>query len=311
MEARLSPSATLDYYIHMKKRPTTTQHSSITSSPKAKKKNVREVPSRFLQTSQKPTLRPPPAKDPPAALNHSFESAESAPLNSTRPPLKPAIRTPRPSEVRPLKSELRDLELLQSQVLQWHFANALAESSSRVLAAKAEEDLFDRGQQLIELKKQANALGTDLLARRQTRLLDEVLTLEYSSLKPVESSLLDMAEPLKELEKAVYYSLHRLRLGEKVAVEPLQLMDGLRSSKVSLAEIVTKVKPESEEVMQLTERMKCLAKLVGAEREEVARGVGQLEELRKLCGEERGELAAGAQAARDREIQEMLTERLM
>lgn len=306
-----SLSATLDYYIHMKKRPTTTQHSSITSSPKPKKKNVREVPSRFLQPSQKPTHRPPPAKDPPAALNHSFESAESASLNSTRPPLKPATRTPRASEVRPLKSELRDMELLQSQLLQWSFANALAESSSRVLTAKAEDDLFDRGQQLIELKKQANALGADLLARRQTRLLDEVLTLEYSSLKPVESHLVDLADPLKELEKAVYYSLHRLKLGEKVAVEPLELLEGLRRSKTSLQEIVAKVKPESEEVMQLTERMKCLAELVGVEREEVARGAELLEELRKLCGEERGELAAGAQAARDREIEEMLTERLL
>ena len=295
----------------MKKRPTTTQHSSITSSPKPKKKNVREVPSRFLQPSQKPVNRPPPAKDPPAALNHSFESAESASLNSTRPPLKPAARTPRASEVRPLKSELRDLELLQSQLLQWSFANALAEASSRLLTAKAEEDLFDRGQQLIELKKQANALGTDLSAKRQTRLLDEVLTLEYSSLKPVESSLVDMAEPLKELEKAVYYSLHRLRLGERVAVEPLKLLEELRESQVSLGEIVAKVKPESEEVMQLTERMKCLADLVGSEREEVARGAAQLEDLRKLCGEERGALAAGAQTARDKEIDEMLMERLI
>lgn len=295
----------------MKKRPTTTQHSSITSSPKPKKKNVREVPSRFLQPSQKPVNRPPPAKDPPAALNHSFESAESASLNSTRPPLKPAVRTPRASEVRPLKSELRDLELLQSQLLQWSFANALAEANSRLLTARAEEDLFDRGQQIIELKKQANALGTDLSARRQTRLLDEVLTLEYSSLKPVESSLVDMAEPLKELEKAVYYSLHRLRLGERVAVEPLKLLEELRESQVSLGEIVAKVKPESEEVMQLTERMKCLADLVGSEREEVARGAAQLEDLRKLCGEERGALAAGAQAARNNEIDEMLTERLI
>jgi hypothetical protein len=180
-----------------------------------------------------------------------------------------------------------------------------------MLTAKAEEDLFDRGQQLIELKKQANALGTDLSARRQTRLLDEVLTLEYSSLKPVESSLVDMAEPLKELEKAVYYSLHRLRLGERVAVEPLKLLEELRESQVSLGEIVAKVKPESEEVMQLTERMKCLADLVGSEREEVARGAAQLEDLRKLCGEERGALAAGAQAARDKEIDEMLTERLI
>lgn len=261
-----------------------------------------------MQSAQKSNPRLPPAKDTPLPLNHSFESAESA--SAAKPPLKASLRTPRASEMRPMKAELRDLELLQSSLLQWSFANALHTTSCQVLSSKVEEEVFDRGQQLIELQKQVHALDSDLSARRQTRLLDEVLTSEYSSLKPIDTLLESLSEPITTLEKASYYSLHRLKLGRNVIVEPMEMLRTLRNAYQHLESIADLVRPESEEVMQLTARLKNLTELVGVEREEVKKAAQLLEEMKDLSGEEKGALAFDAQMGREEFLTSILSEKL-
>ena len=70
------------------------------------------------------------------------------------------------------------------------------------MQAEAYSQLYDRGKQTIDLKKQLASVKKENTARDKNKVLDDVLSMEYSSLKAVEDSVLASSSYLKELEES-------------------------------------------------------------------------------------------------------------
>lgn len=272
-------------------------------SKKSRKPSVKEVPSRFLtsnprlerekkvrQDSARPVSKSVVKLTPCSTERASLESADISTLPSTRS--KKFL--PKPS-MKPLKQEVRELENLSSLLLQWSYANCLAEQAYHQQSERANEEMYDRGKQILDLKSQIINLRAEVKAKEETKLLDSVLSLEYSSLKSIEEDLNTVSGYLEELETAAYNTMNRLPLGEDVVVDPSSLLESINQAAHTLNRITDLVNPDSQTIEGMLELLCDFGKTLEDEREEVAKSYILLDELSKLYNEEKSLVADSLQ----------------
>jgi hypothetical protein len=197
--------------------------------------------------------------------------------------------------MKPLKQEVRELENLSSLLLQWSYANCLAEQAYHQQSERANEEMYDRGKQILDLKSQIINLRAEVKAKEETKLLDSVLSLEYSSLKSIEEDLNTVSGYLEELETAAYNTMNRLPLGEDVVVDPSSLLESINQAAHTLNRITDLVNPDSQTIEGMLELLCDFGKTLEDEREEVAKSYILLDELSKLYNEEKSLVADSLQ----------------
>ena len=241
------------------------------------------VPERRAKaTARSPLLKP-------SSEEHSFEDSE----RSTLPSAQPSARQVRHKGGRSLPQspvgrwslaeEVRRLDGLQSNLMQWTFANCLAEQAFRRSTQRLEEEVFDRSLQVCDLLQETLQLKNEAADRPKAKLLKQVLAVEADFLCPLEEDILQTSEYMQELETAALSSLHRLPLemDEKV------LGRALGVAHLSLARIHQHFDEILPDVPGLREAAGGLLELVQEERAEVLEALLHLSKLRSLYEEEK------------------------
>ena len=182
--------------------------------------------------------------------------------------------------VKPLRQEIKHLDSLHTLMLQWGYANYLLNKSILDQETEASNQLFDRCKQLIDLKKQSSSLKSENDARSKNKLLDDVLSMEYSSLKSVEEDILISSSYLKELEENSCSVLNRLDLEEGEIISPQVLSELLEKTAYTLKKVSSLVEDESKEIQTLADEMQNLVN-VNSEKNAVFDEIAQLE--KKIC----------------------------
>lgn len=286
------------------------EKSSGTPTPdirKLKKPSVKEVTSRFLTSNprlerekkvRKDTARPMSKSvmklTPCSTERASIESADISTLPSTLPSTRSRKPIPKAS-IKPLKQEVRELENMYSLLMQWSYASSLAEQTYNQQSERANEEMFERGQQISDLKSQIINLRAEVKAKEETKLLDSVLSLEYTSLKSIEEDVHTVSGYLGELETAAFNTLNRLTLGEDVVVDPSQLLDSISQASHTLNRITDLVNPDSKTIEDMLDLLCDLGKVLKDEREEVSKSYILLDELSKLYNQEKSLIADSLQ----------------
>ncbi|CAG9328192.1 unnamed protein product [Blepharisma stoltei] len=267
---------------------------------------ARQVPSRFMthnprlerETKKKEEQLNTSLNRSRNSRNSSMELDESLKLQS-----RPAVRT--------IKHELKNLDFLQTILYQWAYALGLAQQCYDIQFLKASDQFSDRCQQLVELKKTVMSLSSDIAAREKTKLLDDVLSMEYSSLKAVEDDILMTSAYLQELENASYFTLHKMKLGENVIVSPSELINCLEKASLTLKQIQTLIDPEAQEIKNLGMEIEEFLNVVTEEQKEIERNEQLVAELQRLYDKEKIIIAEMAIEKREIEIDELLSGSLM
>ena len=187
-----------------------------------------------------------PKKDPikPITKPKAKPSPSEAPKIPTKEEPRPKLEEdPKPKT---LKEELKTVDLLNTLMLQYAFSVSQLNSSISLQTSEAESDLQDRFKQLIELKKQVNNLKLDSESRTKTTVLDNILSMEYSSLKPVEEDILITTEYLKELKNNSTEYLNRVDLDRGVIISPKDLESQLEKTALELNSLVAIVESDYE-----------------------------------------------------------------
>jgi hypothetical protein len=213
-------------------------------------------------------------------------------------------------KLKPLKQEIKNLDLIYSLMMQWAYANYLLKETTDTQNTEAYSQIYDRGKQVIELKKQVSSLSSELAAREKNRLLDDVLSMEYSSLKSVEEDILVSASYLKELEDACNNYLNKLDLGEGVIISPQDLALSLEQTSYTLKKIACSVEGDTNEVQSLASEFKSLADDVKDQSllvDEISSLKAQIDDL---TAQERINVAEQLMPNRDHVLLKILTEEL-
>lgn len=156
-------------------------------------------------------------------------------------------------KVKTLKAEMKTLDLQYSIMLQWAYANYILDFSAGIQEESAVNQIYDRGKQIIELKKTVSSLELETSARSKNKLLDDVLSMEYSSLKSLEEDILVSTTYLKELEENSYNLLNRLDLAPGVIISPQDLSGKLEKNAYTLRKLATLIEDEVEDIKTLSE----------------------------------------------------------
>mmetsp|Transcript_8316 Transcript_8316/g.8204 ORF Transcript_8316/g.8204 Transcript_8316/m.8204 type:complete len:157 (+) Transcript_8316:371-841(+) len=155
------------------------------------------------------------------------------------------------------------------------------------------------------------SISSDIAAREKTKLLDDVLSMEYSSLKAVEDDILMTSAYLQELENASYFTLHKMKLGENVIVSPSELLNCLEKASLTLKQIQTLIDPEAQEIKNLGIEIEEFLNVVTEEQKEIERNEQLVTELQRLYDKEKIMIAEMAIEKREIEIDELLSGSLM
>ena len=226
----------------------------------------------------------------------NFEDSERSTLPSAVSTARQLLHSPKALEAlvqvqRPIQRELQDLTALQSVLLQWHFANALAERTEGRLTRRVEEEVYDRGVQIVQLQEETETEKSRLKAVLQRKLLDAALSVEVETLQPHEDDILKTAEYLIEAQTATKGAVTRVPLaGDEEA-----LYEALVTAEHSLGRVYALVGGEQAGTEALVQPSQRLAEAVSEEREEIINCHFLLSTLRKLYEEEKEAVAGTAQ----------------
>lgn len=171
------------------------------------------------------------------------------------------------NKVRTLKEETKTLDILNTLMLQYAYSVNLLNASIDKQSTESESELQDRCKQLIDLKKQVNSLKLDSESRTKTTLLDDVLSMEYSSLKNIEEDILITTEYIKELKNNSNEYLNRVDLDKGVIISPKDLENSLEKTALELNSLVAIVENDYECVESLAKDFKHVLNIVQAQHE--------------------------------------------
>jgi hypothetical protein len=208
--------------------------------------------------------------------------------------------------VRTLKQELKELEGLQSLLTQWTFANALCSEVVSLQKENAEQAIYDRGLQVMELKEKLMDIEANSKAAEQTKLLDTVLTMEYAVLQRSEDDLLTSSAYLADVERALGQASNRLALGEGVIVDPTLLQEGIVTAVGFLDEIRDMLSEDSSELGLLAANITELTAIMEQERSEIQNFQNLLGQALQLSNQERGGLVERALQLREVALTELI-----
>ena len=130
---------------------------------------------------------------------------------------------------------------------------------------------------MIELKKQVFTLNGEYTAREKNKLLDDILSMEYSSLKAVEEDILVSSNYLHELEDTSYNFINKVQLDEGVVISPQDFAENLEQTAYLLKNLSSFMEDETKEVEELASDFQMIVEVVN-EQELV---VNQIFELKK------------------------------
>ena len=216
-----------------------------------------------------------------------------------------------PGKVRTLRQEIKYLELLHTLLIQWGYANYLLIIAMQNQEEEAEAQIYDRCKQLIELKKLTFALTSESNARNKNKMLDDVLSMEYSSLKNVEEDILITSSYLAELEENCYSFLNRLDLEKGVVISPQDLAEYLEKTAHILKKISSLIEDESSEILAISKEFQCLVD-ISKEQEQVYQEIYQLEcEISKYQAQEKIKKAECILDTREKIIKSIILEELV
>lgn len=239
-----------------------------------KRGNAKQIPSRFM--THNPRLEREEKKKQDKSSTPTVRSYQNSRNSSIE--IDDTLKSQSRPAVRTLKHELKNLDMLQTMLYQWAYALGLAEQCFCLQSEKSYEQLYDRGQQIVELKKTVIGLSTEIEAREKTHMLDDVLSMEYSSLKAVEDDILLSSAYLQEIENAAYFSLHRLRLDENIIVSPSELLKELEKAKEALRQIENSIDPEAQEIKKLGQEVQEFLEILNEELKESQRNQSLISE---------------------------------
>lgn len=201
------------------------------------------------------SITKPKAKPPPSEVSKTTTKEDLK--------LKPE-EDPKPKT---LKEETKTLDLLNTLMLQYAFSVSKLNSSISLQTLEAESDLQDRFKQLIEIKKQVNNLKLDSESRTKTTILDNILSMEYSSLKPIEEDILITTEYLKELKNNSTEYLNRVDLDRGVIISPKDLEIKLEKTALELNSLVAIVEHDYDAVNVLAKDFEEIVQIVQTQHE--------------------------------------------
>ena len=247
-------------------------------------------------TASRRLLTPRGAKPGQRLQSPNFEDSERSTLPSAVSTARQLLHSPKvlqslSQDQCPIKRELEDLTMLQSLLLQWHFANACAERTEGRFTRRVEEEVYDRGVQLVQLQEEVETEKSRLKAVLQQKLLDEALGMEVETLQSNEDDILKTAEYLIEVQAATKGAITRVPL----AGDAEALYESLVTADHSLERVYGLVEGEQSGTEALVEPCHRLAEAVSEEREEIINSHFLLSTLRKLYEEEKEAIAATAQ----------------
>ena len=231
------------------------------------------------------------------SIRSAFRSLHSSPLPSDRSTLPSSRVSARPSKL-PVKfeaidwdrsGELREIELMKSQLLQWTLLNGEAARAENRYRRRLEEETFDRGKQVLEMLPERLKLDLDADQAQRTKLLYDVVDLESTHLSSLEEEILQASDYILDLQTASLRSLNRL----SVDIGPEKFVfDRLRTAKHCLERIYTRLRefnPASEELLGLAEG---LGETLEEERTEIVQAMLCFAHLRSLYALQRQWLLA-------------------
>lgn len=226
----------------------------------------------------------------------NFTDSERSTLPSAVSSARQRMHSPKVLEslyqdLRPIHKELADLNLLQSTLLQWNYANALAERTDSRLSRRIEEEVYEHGLQLVQLLEEVQKEESRLKAALQGQLLDQALSMETEALEPNEEDVLKAAEYLIEVQTATKGAITRVPL----AGDAEELQKSLSSAGHSLDRVTVLIEEEAPSTIELIQPSQRLAEAVAEEREEIINSHFLLNTLRKLYEEEKEAIAVCAQ----------------
>lgn len=229
------------------------------------------------------------------AARSAFRSLHSSPLASDRSTVPSSRVSARPCRQAvshwDRSTELREVELLKSNLLQWTLLNGEAERVEGVYRRKLEEETFDRGKQVLEMLSATLKLQLDADQHQRAELLRDLVDQEAAQLVPLEEAILHTSDYLLDLQTAALHSLNRLPL--EVGPEKV-VFQRLRTAKHCLDRIYTRLKefnPASEKLLGLAQG---LGEVLEAERAEVVQALLYFTQLRSLYALQRKWLLARA-----------------
>lgn len=213
----------------------------------------------------------------------AFRSLHSSPLPSDRSTVPSSRVSSRPCKQAAThwcrSAELREIELLKSNLLQWTLLNGEAERAEGRYRRKLEEETFDRGKQVLELLPASLKSQLDADQQQRAEHLQDRVDLEAALLVPLEEAILHTSDYLLDLQTAALHSLNRLPL--EVGSEKM-VFQRLRTAKHCLDRIYTRLRefnPASEELLGLAQG---LGEVLEAERAEVVQALLYFTQLSPL-----------------------------
>lgn len=189
------------------------------------------------------------------------------------------------SKVRTLKTELSELDTLFTLLMQWVYANALGSETLQTQQQRAHEQLWDRGRQLLELKKQLMGRKGEFETREKMRAIDEVLGMEFTLLCKKQDDICLGASYLQELEGACAGDLTRVRVGSDLVVSPFDCIAAVQQATAQLTRVHSLISEDIEVYSTLARQMAALQFVVNEEKGELAELAVLKVELQGLADE--------------------------
>lgn len=276
--------------------------ASPSNLPRTKKAKTKEVPSRYLthlpprEAKKSTSKQSTPSKKTPSAAKSSSSNTSFDGTTSLK-------TTPR---VKTLKQELKELECLQTLLMQWVYARALCEQTVAQQKETAEQELYDRGLQVAELKQKLMDVESSSKATEKTKLLDSVLHLEYAALQKSEDDLATTSAYLADVERTLSQASNRVALGEGVIVDPTVLQEGIADAADLLMQIKDMLSEDSTELEALASDITDLTSIMDQERIEVANFQSLMSQVLQLSNVERSGLVEQAQQKREGVLSELI-----
>mmetsp|Transcript_34002 Transcript_34002/g.59261 ORF Transcript_34002/g.59261 Transcript_34002/m.59261 type:complete len:340 (+) Transcript_34002:2122-3141(+) len=278
--------------------------ASPSNLPRTKKAKTKEVPSRYLthlprketEVKKANSKQSTPSKVTPKPLKNS--SSNTSLDGSTSLKTTPRVKT--------LKQELKELEGMQSLLIEWVYANALVNQTIAQQKENAEQEIYDRGLQLMDLKQKLMDVEYNCKATEQTKLLDTVLHLEYATLQKSEDDLLTSSSYLGDVERTLSQASNRLALGEGVIIDPSLLQEGIGAAAGVLDQIKEMLSEDSAELEMLATDITDLSTIMRDECSEIHNFQSLLEKVLKLSSLERSSIVEKAQQTREQVLSELL-----
>jgi hypothetical protein len=170
-------------------------------------------------------------------------------------------------KIRTLKEEMKILDSLYTILLQSAYSVKLLDTSLSTQSLQSEGEIYDRGKQLIDLKKQVSSLKLESSSRLKTKLLDDILSQEYSLLSPCDSEILSSISMLSELQVNCSTFLNRVDLDRGVIISPKDLEDQLKSSALELNSLTHLVQDEAEDIQDLSKEFSEILQVIRSQHE--------------------------------------------